>query len=274
MILPNISKVYSIAMLVNFLQFLIDGNYPTIAFRFSNIKLKPSPGSSSTALNSPENISYEFQNRQLVWNTLTEFLLFTLPILKLPKFSTRLINLVMGKNRNLKTDSATAEISAYGNTSLKECAICLLQEGNNATIGNNNDHSGLTSGNHNLITNPYITNCGHCYCYICILSKLEQYRGEKDHWKCLRCGQDVKWCKKFDDVDTKYIICNITTIGKQSSENIEKRNEQDNTEANAAEFINNTTEDEDEPENEPENDTGDDAEDDTEPANNGGFFVQ
>lgn len=62
----------------------------------------------------------------------------------------------------------------------------------------------------NLITNPYITNCGHLYCYYCIINKLDDYNelnggvlvdkvsDDGTHWNCLRCGKPVLFCKPYD----------------------------------------------------------------------------
>ncbi|KAJ1931639.1 peroxisome assembly protein (Peroxin-2), partial [Linderina pennispora] len=41
----------------------------------------------------------------------------------------------------------------------------------------------------NHIINPYVTECGHMYCYVCIQTKI---MAEGDECCCLRCGSQVK----------------------------------------------------------------------------------
>jgi len=63
------------------------------------------------------------------------------------------------------------------------------------------------------ITTPYITSCGHVYCYFCLSEKM--IRAAKDSadgggggggdeasmWECLRCGESVRSCERLVGAD-------------------------------------------------------------------------
>lgn len=69
-------RLWSLAALVNFGLFLWNGRYRTITDRVLGMRLVYA----NRALH--RHVSFEFLNRQLVWNALTEFLLFLLPLLR------------------------------------------------------------------------------------------------------------------------------------------------------------------------------------------------
>lgn len=58
------------------------------------------------------------------------------------------------------------------------CAICHENNSAAATPGTQTS---------TVIHNPYITDCGHVYCYYCIKTKMMI----DDEWCCLRCGKKV-----------------------------------------------------------------------------------
>jgi peroxin-2 len=60
------------------------------------------------------------------------------------------------------------------------------------------------------ITTPYITSCGHVYCYFCLSEKMisaakDSADGgggdEGSMWECLRCGEGVRTCERLVGVD-------------------------------------------------------------------------
>ena len=225
-ILPKLTNIFKVLSFSNFIVFLINGRYPNLINRIFRLRYKPINSMDVSFASNPETISFEFQNRQLIWNTLTEFLVYILPIISLPKLK-RNLNNFMHKSLGSSADSGDAET---GNDSLKNtykflpervCAICyennVLKDtftnvssttaaGGGNTMGSTATSIANISMDDNLITNPYETNCGHLYCYFCIVSKLEiqnelnQGTDSKDktYWNCLRCNEMVEWCKVYD----------------------------------------------------------------------------
>ncbi|ODV58594.1 uncharacterized protein ASCRUDRAFT_72522 [Ascoidea rubescens DSM 1968] len=262
------TNFYKILNLFIFCKFLIDGKFQSLNYYLLNI---------STNINSIEfdkknkgNVSFEYQNRQLIWNTFIEFLIFFLPIIqknnnsknKILKnlrkqnkifFKNSKIGKFISKNylnqgnydgghsesRNLKK---LTNIQLFNHLNQSQCAICYQNTNNfnNLNSSNSNTNSLIgNDGNVNLITNPYITNCGHIYCYMCLLTKLERFQSDErnldnlkkihDHshvishntdddddddydddnderWRCLRCYKQVLWCKPYEDINPDAII--------------------------------------------------------------------
>ena len=171
--------------------------------RILKVSYIPISNTEVSLASNPEAISYEFQDRQLVWNTLTEFLAFTLPLISIKKL---LISLKSIFHINKYTKKTMIDGSNNIHCFLPQacCAICYKKSSENLHNGED------VSIEDNLITNPYITNCGHLYCYYCIINKLDDYNelnggvlvdkvsDDGTHWNCLRCGMPVLFCKPYD----------------------------------------------------------------------------
>lgn len=69
-------RLWNLVALINFALFLWDGKYRTVTDRVLGMRLTYANRSLQ------RNVSFEFLNRQLVWNAFTEFLLFLLPLVK------------------------------------------------------------------------------------------------------------------------------------------------------------------------------------------------
>ncbi len=178
----NLSKLYKIMSFLNFIDFLITGNYQSLNLRLLNIKINIF--SIELAKLNKGNISFEFQNRQLIWNTFLEFILFILPIFQNSKFQSQFNKLLNFRNSSTQPDTSVLK---YNHLKEKQCAICFENNANKI-----HDY---------LITNPYKTNCNHLYCYVCILGKLEHAKNIGEPWKCLRCGENVEYCQPYDNID-------------------------------------------------------------------------
>lgn len=142
------------------------------------------------------NVNYEFQNRQLVWNVMTEFLVFILPLLQLRKLG-RMTRKLLGRSKNsLDVQSGNVPtLTSYTNLPVSECAIC---------HDNNNQASqtgGRTFPSAGPVTNPYITNCGHVYCYVCISTRFNMIKVNGEDMPCLRCGKRLEWFEEFGLAD-------------------------------------------------------------------------
>lgn len=87
-VLEQAQRAWNVLSLANFALFLWNGKYRTIVDRILGMRLTYA----SRALN--RNVSFEFLNRQLVWNAFTEFLLFLLPLIKPRRILRRATRLV------------------------------------------------------------------------------------------------------------------------------------------------------------------------------------
>jgi peroxin-2 len=84
----------------------------------------------------------------------------------------------------LQTESAA--VQRYSDISEMECAICL----DRSTTRTSSKGSRETSSHHPIQT-PYVTSCGHLFCYFCVSEKVLQAAEEGSYWECLRCSQPV-----------------------------------------------------------------------------------
>lgn len=180
-LMTNAENIFSILSLLNFLVFLVQGRYipsnacsniyryRSITDRILKLRLLPLTKSQRHHL-----LSYEFLNRQLTWTSLTEFLLFILPLI-LPSYRRLRRRLV----RVAKSEGP--EVGKLAMLPDRFCAICFSQgrEGR-------------------LITNPYCGDCGHAYCYSCLVGEVAGEEG--DGWACLRCGKMIQRIKRWEEL--------------------------------------------------------------------------
>lgn len=197
-----LNLLWDVSTLANFVLFLYSGRYSTLVLRLLQMRFVPVSRSFSRQVN------FEFQNRQLVWNALTEFLLFTLPLINLPKIKRRISNLLRTK------PSATTDGGELSFLPKKVCPICYKTD------------TGETANTSTTVTNPYQGECGHVYCYVCLQTKLLE--DPESGWPCLICTKVIKKAAPYIDIDTSSIIASGTerrgtqekmseTISSQSS---------------------------------------------------------
>lgn len=181
-LVDTLSTAWSVSSLLNFVLFLYSGKYSTLILRLLRIRLAPI---TRTVI---RNVNFEFQNRQLVWNAFTEFLLFILPLLNIRKIKRTLLKYFSSPT---SLSNSSAELTFLPQ---KTCAICYKENTNTSANTTSND-----------VTNPYRTGeCGHIYCYICLQSKLVESEGEG--WNCLRCSTLVKSLSPYRDIDLRAVL--------------------------------------------------------------------
>ncbi|KAG0255569.1 peroxisome assembly protein (Peroxin-2) [Mortierella polycephala] len=165
-LLQRAGSIFRIVTLFNFLAFLYAGKYRTVLERVLSMRLVYSER------NSNRQASFEFLNRQMVWHAFTEFLMFLMPLINVSKLK-----------RNVKRMLLPAALMSANELAVLPAHIC-------AICHENNNASSTTPGTSTstAIYNPYITNCGHVYCYYCIKTKMMI----DDEWCCLRCNSKVE----------------------------------------------------------------------------------
>jgi peroxin-2 len=136
--LNQLQKVYDTISLGQFVLFLYNGRYPTFLEQLLGLRLEYKEKFMSRV------ISYEYMNRQLVLQTLTEFAVTALRLINLNSF--------FQKNQHGLPEHV--------------CAFCALDKSDTE------------------IHIPFITNCGHVFCYYCLESK----RMTHGSLKCPRCN--------------------------------------------------------------------------------------
>ena len=165
--LGNIQTVHAALSLVNFLVFLTRGTYRTILDRLLGVNLAVKNRTAS------REVSFEFQNRQLVWHAFTEFLLFIVPLLHLPRLLRKIARYLESTKGGVGNKGELRDLP------IEKCAICFHGQG--SSINESTD-----------IVNPYRGDC-ECralYCYTCLVSEL--IAGEGEGWTCLRCGHVIQ----------------------------------------------------------------------------------
>ncbi|KAF5369922.1 hypothetical protein D9758_001016 [Tetrapyrgos nigripes] len=209
--LVSLESSYSAIALVSFITFLWNGRFRSITDRLFNMRLVPAQRLVT------RDVSYEFMNRQMVWHVFTEFLLFFLPLINRRKLQRRVNRITSILSSPFSsTASSTSKIKARGrfhSLSENQCAICA----ENATLSLNNlasaadaagvfTHSTSQEGEEDPegvplhpINTPYITSCGHIYCYHCIADRMLRTAddGSEEGWECLRCAEVVTSADRY-----------------------------------------------------------------------------
>ncbi|KAK7470474.1 peroxisome assembly protein (Peroxin-2) [Stygiomarasmius scandens] len=209
--LVSLESSYSALGLISFVAFLWNGHFRSIADRIFNMRLVPSHRLVT------RDVSYEFMNRQMVWHAFTEFLLFFLPLVNHRKLQRRFNQLASAITTPFSAPSTSKTVISrgkYHSLSENQCPICAenaslslnnLASAANATSVFSNataqeeDPEGIPSF---PIYTPYITSCGHIYCYHCIADRMLRSADESGDtseggWECLRCAETVTSADRY-----------------------------------------------------------------------------
>ena len=166
-----------------------------------------------------------------------EFLIFILPLINTRTLRRRIARITMQiKPTSLtsllpfhdklfppppQTDDESAPTEKkgpYWSLSEDQCAVCAENASYNLNFADSsNALTALSSISPNLapdhdpdgaeppqfpITTPYITTCGHVYCYYCIADRMlriaDEADGEVPGWECLRCTQVVTGAERVE----------------------------------------------------------------------------
>ncbi|KAH8106156.1 peroxisomal biogenesis factor 2 [Cristinia sonorae] len=227
-LLTRLETTHSLLALLNFVAFLWNGRYRTLADRLLEMQLVPAKRLSQ------REVSYEFMNRQMVWHAFTEFLLFLLPLINtralrrlgrllsaaalpslLPSRMTSLTRLQVSK---VGPDPKRRR-GKYWSLPLDQCAICHQDASRKLNLADaSNTLTSLATQPYTSaaedpplrtentdeeppaypLHTPYITSCDHVYCYVCITERMMRTADDRSgvgpggtRWECLRCGDGV-----------------------------------------------------------------------------------
>ncbi|KAF9076798.1 Pex12 amino terminal region-domain-containing protein [Rhodocollybia butyracea] len=206
-ILITLESSYALLGLANFVTFLWNGQYRTIADRIFKMQLQPARRLVQ------RDVSYEFMNRQMVWHVFTEFLLFFLPLInprkvqrRINRFKTTLLSSISSPSRPSAVPKTGGK---YWSLPENECAICTENASFSLNMSDSANVTQIFSSDGGTdsevvptypINTPYITDCQHIYCYHCIAERMlrnaEEVQGERG-WECLRCAQVVQTAERY-----------------------------------------------------------------------------
>ena len=199
-----LSTTHSIAALISFIVFLVNGRYRTLTDRLLGLRLASPSGQFS------RQISFEYLNRQLVWHAFTEFLLFMLPLLGISRWRRYLGRLwqkfkvaLQSRGGFSSTETPLDRLGPLAHLPESTCAICHQEENQGASseaelLGVNAAlrSSGVAGSASTDVVNPYQTiPCACVYCFVCLATKLQAEEGQG--WTCLRCGEAVNSCQPW-----------------------------------------------------------------------------
>ncbi|KAF0697502.1 Aste57867_11812 [Aphanomyces stellatus] len=145
--LHRMSTIVAVCQLLNHVAFFKYGKFRTLAERLVGMHLIK-----KKTLHQPRAITFEYMNRQLVWDGLVEFGCFLLPLINWD----RMWRLVKRVGFLFPEDTSVARALQNG------CPICLTSPAKT----------------------PYKTSCGHVYCYYCLQSAVSS----NADFVCVVCG--------------------------------------------------------------------------------------
>ncbi|ONK69078.1 uncharacterized protein A4U43_C05F19060 [Asparagus officinalis] len=157
-VMQRIEGFYKAAAFCNLLIFLYTGRYRSIIERVLKARLVYGSPNMNRA------VSFEYMNRQLVWNEFSEMLLLLLPLLN--SSSMRKFLLPFSKDKS--------------NGSLKDETVCPICHAN-PTI-------------------PFVAlPCRHRYCYYCLRTRCVA----TSSYRCARCNEAVTAIQRYGSSDSK-----------------------------------------------------------------------
>lgn len=216
-ILKTVDSVLKFLKLANFVSFLVYGKFPTLTHRALGVSLTPIVA--DLLRFHGDNVNFEFQNRQLVWNVMTEFLVFILPLLQINK-AKKAIKKFIAKTNGREASTAFSSLQLrYIDLPVSQCAICI-----------ENKHSKGIKVATTQVTNPFITNCGHIFCYICIATRFNSIENDVEGAEfCPRCSIRLTRFEEYAsdgiDIDPSVIIVPYEEIESDSNLEYESRSE-------------------------------------------------
>jgi peroxin-2 len=104
-------------------------------------------------------------------------------------------------------------LGPYANLPMDQCAICaqsasfdpstltsLNASNTSATVPDaQTSQDDLGASPVHPLNTPYITSCGHTYCYVCVSTAILRTANDEDiPWACIRCSKPVQWIERVE----------------------------------------------------------------------------
>jgi peroxin-2 len=160
-------RLYRVAVALNFVIFMVDGRYMTLLARLLSLRLVYASVGRARYLN------FEYMNQQLVWNGLTELLMFLAPLVKPRQIAAAAKRwLRRDASESAADDAASSSSLLSASSPLDACVICSARPMNT----------------------PYATSCGHCFCYFCIRATSVQHNEQQ--FPCPTCSASITSLKR------------------------------------------------------------------------------
>eukprot|EP00040_Diaphanoeca_grandis_P033806 m.207891 g.207891 ORF g.207891 m.207891 type:complete len:332 (-) comp32995_c0_seq5:41-1036(-) len=161
LIVQRCEKITQVGKYINHVLFLRSGQYLSISDRLCGLQCV-------YAKELPRRISYDFVNRQLLWHGFTEFAVFILPYINIPKVYRVVKNTLISNSSTVAPTSASATTAPPSILDLqsRRCLICKTEAPWSA----------------------HISNCGHVFCYFCIGSNCKD---SGDSFDCPECYSSI-----------------------------------------------------------------------------------
>ncbi|GEQ70333.1 hypothetical protein JCM33374_g4009 [Metschnikowia sp. JCM 33374] len=207
--------------MLNFVSFLVFGRYPNLIHRILGISVTPIVA--DLLKFSGDKVNFEFQNRQLTWNVMTEFLVFILPLLQLRKLK-RILRGFMPRKNDESSQYGYSEkpiTTRFSSLPLSQCAMCI----------ETTESRGIKAVS-TEITNPFVTNCRHIFCYVCLATRMNAIEnGNEQAEGCPRCRLKITSFKQYgdssEDIDEDAIMVDYQEV--ESEEESEEEDIDDQT---------------------------------------------
>lgn len=218
-VLKTIDGIVKVLKLANFVSFLVYGKFPTLIHRALGVSLTPIVA--DLLKFHGDNVNFEFQNRQLVWNVMTEFLVFILPLLQINKAKKSIKKFIVRAKGKEATAPNAVLLSRFSHLPVSQCAICI----------ENKEIRGIKVAT-TQVTNPFVTNCGHIFCYICLATRFNSMDNDVEGAElCPRCNTKLTNFKDYAsdvlDIDKSVIIVPYQEI--ESDDELESKDENEKT---------------------------------------------
>mmetsp|Transcript_19963 Transcript_19963/g.46830 ORF Transcript_19963/g.46830 Transcript_19963/m.46830 type:complete len:290 (+) Transcript_19963:107-976(+) len=150
-LLPRATAVHSILVVWNFLLFLRYGECSELRDRLLGIRMVHIDPVAR------RQVAFEYMNRVMIWNGLSEFLLTVMPLVNVSRLRRSIARRLLPK-ASTRADAARAELS---------CGFCGASP----------------------MTVPTRTNCNHVFCYYCVASELME---QPKALACPHCGEQIE----------------------------------------------------------------------------------
>ena len=106
----------------------------------------------------------------------------------------RELPILPGSLRSDNNEGDAVPEGKYASLAEGECAICAEDAATLLPA-----HPSTSSHIHPIHT-PYITSCGHTYCYTCVADRMLRAGDEGDeYWECVRCDGCVKYIHRLEE---------------------------------------------------------------------------